>query len=131
MCPSQLSEWSFFVMRPWRYCRFLRRCVFFVAGITTVPAVFMILAGSEPGIDRLHEHASSQLKVNLNSIRQSFFFLEKLSVLQLIGRLPLDSPSYSQNHIYPKLHESRTHTRVLFLRCILNIILPAMPELPE
>jgi len=61
-------------MRPSRYCRFLRRCVFLVAGITTVPAVFVILAGSEAGIGRLHQHASPQNKVNLiRSLRKAKF----------------------------------------------------------
>ncbi|XP_023727939.1 carbohydrate sulfotransferase 11 isoform X2 [Cryptotermes secundus] len=49
-------------MRPPRYCRFLRRCVFLVVGITIVPAVFMILAGSEAGVGRLHHQSASQHK---------------------------------------------------------------------
>jgi len=57
-------------MRPPRYCRFLRRCVFLVAGITIVPAVFMILAGSEGGIGRLHQPASPQHKNDSWSINQ-------------------------------------------------------------
>ena len=59
-------------MRPSRYYRFLRRCVFLVAGIITVPTVFMILAGSEAGIGRLHQHAPPQHKVNLiRSLRKA------------------------------------------------------------
>ncbi|GFG39349.1 hypothetical protein Cfor_08302 [Coptotermes formosanus] len=57
-------------MRPSRYCRFVRRCVFLVAGITTVPAVLMILAGNEVGLGRLHQHASPQHKNDSWSISQ-------------------------------------------------------------
>ncbi|XP_069681691.1 carbohydrate sulfotransferase 11-like isoform X2 [Periplaneta americana] len=36
-------------MRPSRYCRCLRRCVFLLAGVVTVPAAFLVLAGAGGG----------------------------------------------------------------------------------